>query len=240
MSSQPLTQIGYCGKVPFKGDFVQHNLSADFIKSWNEWLQAVVAVSKEQIPEQWLDCYLTSPVWHFALSADLCCESAMLGTLIPSVDQVSRHYPFTLAATHKGSPLAAWQQADQWAPQFQQSILQVLDDDCNLETWLKEIASQISFPTAAPAHSIITQHTDPVKKAWVLQGHQHIEMHDLLHRQYSEQLGRYSIWWTEGSQWVAPCVVIAEGLPQVSQFVSMINGQWVERDWNLAAVTEEG
>lgn len=239
MSSKPLTQIGYCGKVPFKGDFVQHNLSADFIKSWNEWLQAVVAVSKEQIPDQWLDCYLTSPVWHFALSAGVCCESAMLGTLIPSVDQVSRHYPFTLAIKHQQSPLAAWQNAAQWAPLFQQFILEVLEDDCDLETWLKNLSSQISLPSAVEPQSIITQHTDPVKKAWVFQGREHIDLHDLLHRQYSEQMGHYSIWWTEGSQWVAPCVVITEGLPQVSQFVSMINGQWVERDWNIAALKGE-
>ncbi|MBB1383755.1 type VI secretion system-associated protein TagF, partial [Shewanella sp. SR41-2] len=48
MSCEPLTSVGYCGKVPSKGDFIQQNLNVDFLKNWNDWLQAVIAVSKEQ------------------------------------------------------------------------------------------------------------------------------------------------------------------------------------------------
>ncbi|WP_394203329.1 type VI secretion system-associated protein TagF [Shewanella waksmanii] len=239
MSTKSLNPIGYCGKVPSKGDFVQHNLSADFIKSWSEWQQAVVAVSKEQIPQCWLDCYLTSPVWHFALSAGVCSDFAMCGTMIPSVDNVGRHFPFTLAAQHRLSPLAIWHHSADWAPSFQQAILETLEDDCQLEPWLAKLIDRIDFATAPENLHINDQHVDLVKKSWVFQGREGIAADHLLHRYYQQHFGRYSIWWTEGSQWVSPCFIVCEGLPEVSQFVSMLNGQWAERDWNVARVTEK-
>ena len=41
MSREPIETIGFCGKIPSKGDFVQSNFNSDFLKHWNEWLQAI-------------------------------------------------------------------------------------------------------------------------------------------------------------------------------------------------------
>ncbi|GAL04531.1 protein phosphatase ImpM [Photobacterium aphoticum] len=60
--------------------------------SWSEWQQAILSVSREQLGEEWADCYLTSPVWHFALSPGACGKQGMVGTLMPSIDQVGRHF----------------------------------------------------------------------------------------------------------------------------------------------------
>ena len=69
--SDPIINIGYLGKVPSLGDFVQDSVSKEFSEHWEQWLQAAIAVSKEQLGDNWQDNYLTGPVWHFALSPNI-------------------------------------------------------------------------------------------------------------------------------------------------------------------------
>ncbi|WP_192022877.1 type VI secretion system-associated protein TagF [Shewanella sp. WPAGA9] len=238
MSVESLMRLGYCGKVPSKGDFLQENLDIDFFKNWNEWLQAVIAVSKEQSGNEWLDYYLTSPVWHFSLSAGVCCEQAVVGTLIPSVDNVGRHYPFTLAGFHQQAAVCGWHE-NEWSTQFEAQILQVLEDDINLETWLNDVSGQQYTVPVAALCSSQSESSDITKKAWVIQGSNAPHILSLLDQQYRKQFERYSIWWTEGSSEVEACMIITEGLPQISQFVSMLSGQWIQRGWNTAALVKE-
>ena len=46
---------GYCGKIPSLGDFVSLGLDPNLEQSWNEWVQAALAVSREKLQGQWLD-----------------------------------------------------------------------------------------------------------------------------------------------------------------------------------------
>ena len=57
MSGKFINEIGICGKIPSSGDFLAQGLAAGFVDSWNEWLQAVMAVSREQLGRQWLESY---------------------------------------------------------------------------------------------------------------------------------------------------------------------------------------
>ncbi|XQW83485.1 type VI secretion system-associated protein TagF [Thalassotalea piscium] len=238
MSENTIKSIGFCGKIPTKGDFVQSELDNEFLKHWNEWLQAVVAVSKEQLEGNWLNCYLTSPIWHFSLSAGICCESAMIGTVIPSVDQVSRHFPFTLAFEHSGSALQGWYK-NTWSESFEEIILRVLDDDFDLDEWSVNLSKEKVEVNHLKTNVKSYQSDDKLKKAWVIQGDIPPSLIDLLHQQYAHHFGRYSIWWTLGSEIVEPCFIVTEGLPQVSQFVAMLNGQWQENSWNIAKILKE-
>jgi len=238
MSCESLTSVGYCGKVPSKGDFIQQNLNVDFLKNWNDWLQAVIAVSKEQTEHNWLDYYLTSPIWHFSLSAGVCCDQAVVGTVIPSVDHVGRHYPFTLAGLHNQSALRGWKD-NQWVEVFEQHILQVLEDDTVLGNWLDAITKEPLTVAANNDKLLESESLDRNKKAWVIQGDNSPDVLLLLDQQYRKRFDRYSIWWTEGSDDVEPCTIITEGLPQISQFISMLNGQWQQRGWNTAELIKE-
>lgn len=237
MSNNPVSNIGFCGKIPCKGDFIQNNLSDDFLKHWNEWLQAVLAVSKEQLEDDWLNCYLTSPIWHFSLSPGICSDSAVLGTIIPSIDQVNRHFPFTLAFEHKHSALDAWYQ-NTWSEKFNETILAVLEDEFELDTWclqLNDYVIDLFEPSSATENY---ESEDKLKKAWVIKGQFSPKLVDLLHQQYTHHYGRYSLWWTLGSALVEPCLIVTEGLPQVGQFAAMLNGQWQENNWNISKIKD--
>lgn len=89
---------GFFGKVPSLGDFVSRRLPAEFLHPWDAWLQAGLQCSRERLVEQWLEVYLCSPIWHFALTAGVCGEQGWAGVMIPSVDRVGRYFPLTVAA----------------------------------------------------------------------------------------------------------------------------------------------
>lgn len=235
MSREPIESIGFSGKIPSKGDFVQSDFNQDFLKHWNEWLQAVIAVSKEQLGQDWLDCYLTSPIWHFSLSPEVCCESSVMGTLIPSVDIVGRHFPFTVAIEHSNTAVTAWYEND-WTENAEPIVLEVLEDNFDIEDWFEKISREISNVSIKTTTFSSHESDDKVKKSWVIQGSMSPKILDLLHLQYSQHYGAYSIWWTLGSELVEPCFIVTDGLPKVSQFVAMLNGQWQTYSWNTSEI----
>lgn len=231
MSGQPVNGFGYYGKVPARGDFIQANLPPDFITSWNEWLQAVTAVSREQQDERWLELYLTSPIWHFVLPSHVCGESAMVGTLMPSVDQVGRHFYFTIAkAVSSNQPIIYWQEKD-WSVQAEEKILKVLDDDTDVVKWAEGLASvdwlsEIKAPSALNNHGQQSQQlvlTSPEPEP--------LSEVQLLHHQLRRNFDRYCVWWTAGSDHVPETTLVTDGLPLVSQFSAMLDGQWEQWGW---------
>lgn len=238
MSGQSVIEIGMCGKIPSRGDFLAQGLTAGFVDSWNEWLRAVMAVSREQLTSNWLDTYLTSPVWHFALSAGVCGDNTVIGCLMPSVDQVGRHFPFTLAAVTSSNPVQALHSGS-WAAEFQQFALQTLDDDFDFVLWqqsLKQLA--IDWPTSATR----VEHKNAAqgRAAWAILAEEQPDALALLHHSYQQQFERYCLWWTQGSERIPPCTLVSSGLPQVSQYAAMLDGDWSRWQWQSAHIKHNG
>ena len=90
---------GVYGKLASRGDFVSRGLPHSFIQPWDAWLAAGLLASQEQLGAQWLDAYLVSPLWRFALAPDVCGPTAVVGVLMPSIDRVGRYFPLTIAQT---------------------------------------------------------------------------------------------------------------------------------------------
>ncbi|MCG6201229.1 type VI secretion system-associated protein TagF [Psychromonas antarctica] len=235
--SEPVVNrsIGYCGKIPTKGDFIQSNFDIEFLQIWNEWLQAVIAVSKEQLEDNWLDCYLTSPIWHFSLSAGVCGDSAAIGTLMPSVDKVNRYFPFTIVAKHTLTAVQAWHE-NEWDVILETKILEALKDEFDLEIWFDKLADEVKLIDSDKISISNIESMHKIKKAWVVQGQFSPTILQLIHQQYYHQFKNYSLWWTTGSDLINPCFIVTDGLPQVSQFVSMLDGNWELRDWNISEI----
>jgi type VI secretion system protein ImpM len=239
LSGELITEIGICGKIPSRGDFLSQGLPVNFVDSWNEWLQAVLAVSREQLADSWLETYLTSPVWHFALSAGVCGTDAMMGCLIPSVDRVGRHFPLTLASVMSCSPVQARFQGA-WADVFQQHALMTLEDNFNFDSWLCSLGQQTAI---WPERQLFTCSDNPSthrRPAWAIESNQTLDSTMLLHHSYRQQFGRYCLWWTEGSECVPPCTLISAGLPQVSQFAAMLDGDWECKHWQRMKIYHDG
>jgi type VI secretion system protein ImpM len=90
--------IGFHGKIPGRGDFVQAGLPRAFTDPWDSWMQRMVAASRAVLGEAWRSAWLEAAVWRFVLSSGICGPGAVIGLWMPSVDRVGRYFPLTLAA----------------------------------------------------------------------------------------------------------------------------------------------
>src|SRR5262249_33456992 len=90
--------VGFYGKLPSHGDFISRAVGDQFVDRWDAWLQAGVAQSRADLGEGWLDLFLTSPVWRFALARGGIGGRAFAGVLLPSGDRVGRYFPLTIVA----------------------------------------------------------------------------------------------------------------------------------------------
>ncbi|HZU90298.1 MAG TPA: type VI secretion system-associated protein TagF, partial [Stellaceae bacterium] len=103
--------IGFHGKIPARGDFVQTGLPRSFIAPWDAWMQRMLTASRAALGEGWAAAWREAAVWRFVLSPGICGPKPVLGLFLPSVDRVGRYYPLTLAAVKAGGSAATLMEA---------------------------------------------------------------------------------------------------------------------------------
>ncbi len=116
-----------------RGDFIQRNLDETFVTFWDGWLQRVMGSSKATLGSRWLEYYLVSPVWRFALGQPTAQQHA--GVMLPSVDKVGRYFPFTIAMRLANDvPLTEFITHNQaWYEQAETLAMQALDEQLDYE-----------------------------------------------------------------------------------------------------------
>lgn len=234
-STRPLA--GFFGKLPGRGDFIGRHLPKSFIEPWDTWLQNAIAESRVQLGGIWRERYCTSPIWRFALGAGLCGPPPYAGILMPSVDRVGRYYPLVIALPLQPAwPLLVLPAtADAWFRQAEQLALAGLDlDRLDLDDFSRQVAALgeplAPAPERATADSAATGDAAwycPVPEATEIASMAPTLADDLLRRAFT----RFSLWWTEGSERIARCLLICDGLPPVSGFAALLAGDWRQWGW---------
>ena len=223
---------GFFGKLPGRGDFIGRHLPKSFLDPWDGWLQEAIAQSHLQLGGGWRECYCTSPIWRFALGAGLCGPVPYAGILMPSVDRVGRYYPLVIAV-----PLGAAQSlfglpvtAGAWFQRAEQLALAGLDlDRLDVDDFSRKVAALSAPPVptatagAAADNSWYYPLPDPLDFGSIAPA-----LADELLRRLFPQI---SLWWTEGSERIARCLLICDGLPPVSGFVALMAGEWRQWGW---------
>jgi len=138
-----VVSIGFYGKLPVRGDFVRMGLPRDFIDPWDSWLQSVLAGSQASMGEAWLPAFLEAPVWRFSLPAGMCGQQAILGLMLPSVDQAGRYFPLAFARLNLQRIDAAASEA--WLDACEAAGLAALEQDISP----REIAAMLPAPDLA-------------------------------------------------------------------------------------------
>ena len=234
ISEPPPSSVGFYGKLPSRGDFIGRALSTAFLQPWDRWLQAAIARSRDQLGEHWRERYCTSPIWRFALGPGLCGPSGHAGILMPSMDRVGRYYPMVIAAPLPPDQLllALPATADDWFQQAERIALAGLDcDQLDLEDFSQNVATlgrpQGSEPAAADVATGKAWHCalpDATTTHHALSG---LAAH-LFRRAFPQP----SLWWTEGSDRIARCLLICDGLPPIDGFAALLSGDWPQWGWN--------
>lgn len=143
-------QVGYTGKLPAYGDFLQGGGSLQSCKGWSAWAESGLAATRDVAGFH--DIFLTSPIWRFAVGAEVFGASPVAGVLCPSMDKVGRLFPFAIMAELPigVAPLTAYSTLGPWFDSLEASLLAALDPTATLE----DLAHSISDPTSIQAGEV--------------------------------------------------------------------------------------
>ena len=185
--------VGFCGKIPARGDFVGIGLPRSFIDPWHDWMQGMLASSRSLLGEAWLGAWLEGPVWRFALAAGGCGPDAVLGLWLPSVDQVGRYFPLTLAAVTADVDLSRLAEG---GGGFLTAAEGAGRDAVAQDLPPKALAARLEAAAAAPAAD---PGIDPGRYPAA------------------------GLWWTAGAPRVAPDAFGCDALPDAARFAAMLD-----------------
>jgi type VI secretion system protein ImpM len=243
---QTASAAGFYGKLPCKGDFLQRRIAQEFVDAWDTWLQQCLFASREQLQEGWLDAYLTSPVWRFALAEGVCGSGAYAGVMVPSVDRVGRYFPLTLVVQLDTEDCLLDLASDAVRPWFDSAeslalgALQAHDLDLSFfDEQVAALARPLNDLEAAesahlrqllqrsPFASRPAQWQVPLRSVHSLQRAANV----FACRELERALRPLALWWTDGSDAVTPCWLCNRGLPSPASFAAMIAGGWDHFGW---------
>ncbi len=221
---------GFYGKLPAHGDFVSRQLDKPMIDCWDHWLQSGMASSRVQLGSQWLECYLSAPIWRFGLATGLC-GPARLGVMMPSIDRVGRYFPLTVTIDLH-TDVCLWHAAicaKEWLAAIEAAMLNLLEED---EVTADEFAQRLAAMPFSMG-TVTTSKTSPLqinnegpftRLSMVLPaGEVSAASNPLLSYFVQTYLGSFSLWWTEGSNYVPSCLRLYQGMPEAEQFWSMLD-----------------
>ena len=213
---------GWYGKLPSLGDFASRRLPVEFVKRWDAWLQDVVPASREALAENWLDTYLTMPIWRFTFLPGLVGQSGWAGVLMPSVDRVGRHFPLTVAMampTHAAAAYAVFEGAD-WFAGLEDAALAVLDPTRTADDLDGALAQSV---LAVPATEPLSP-GGPVRALPSVEAFAPLAESEAL-RAWSETTGWMALWWTRGRVDGVPLMLGCAGLPTADEFVQLLTSR---------------
>lgn len=238
-------EIGFYGKLPCRGDFLQRRAPLPFVEVWDAWLQQCMHASKEQLQDAWLDAYLTGPVWRFVLDAGVCGDSSYAGVLVPSVDRVGRYFPLTVVAQLGAGhcPLDVACGASAWFEAAEALVLDALEAEAlDIESFdegvarLREpLAAENASESASLMHALSDSAFPLQPDRWhvPLESAQSLQraINVLAYREMSRGLKPLTLWWTEGSKALGASWLSLRGLPEAPAFAAMLSGNWAGSSW---------
>ncbi|MCX7099551.1 MAG: type VI secretion system-associated protein TagF [Methylococcales bacterium] len=221
--------VGFYGKLPVVGDFVSRHLPHEFIKPWDGWLQSSIAASRETLGDAWLRSYLPSPIWRFLLSPGLCGDKAVAGVMMPSVDNVGRYFPLTIAVVFDQPPELPlfFTRGNVWFEQLEDVALAGLNDNLDINGF-DQLLQSIPVFSLANGAGAAQMPTDGKKYFYTAMdnisqiGDAFVSLNAQLLASF---MPGYSLWGNEGSNQVIPALIACEGLPAISRFVDFLNSK---------------
>jgi type VI secretion system protein ImpM len=223
-----LRELGFYGKLPSYGDFIQKRLPQDFTNPWHEWLQSGLMAIRESDPDGWLSFYLNCPAWSFVLNAGICGEQAVAGVTIPSVDKVGRYFNFTMAVMlPEGTSATTFAITHgSWMSDLCDLVISVLDEEMDqdqIENAIRERSAELSIDMANPA--LLDEGEDFLRVSHEFNVANDERAAHLLHQLLCARLQNYGLWWHEGSSQVSAQLVSCPELPSTGVYLKMMRHQ---------------
>ena len=239
-----ITNTGYYGKAPSQGDFVKYNLPREFIEPWDDWLQTALASSKNLLGDDWLNQYLTSPIFRFVLTPGICGMPSWMGTMMPSVDRIGRYFPMTIATKipSGNNPITALEDFSSWLKQVEILSLRILEDNFDirlLSNLLDELNHELLTPedvsASIPFYNTLYNTVQDPHIAIRLSANNdkpfHTNLADLFYALSIETCFSVSLWSTAVSDTIPPSLLCTQGLPPSRCVTALFDGNWEQWGW---------
>ena len=217
------------GKIAGLGDFASRRLAARPRETLDAWLAAGLAASRGELGERWLNLYLTSPIWWFALAPEVVDAQWWFGVLMPSVDNVGRYYPLLIVQARTEGPLDAVDLAGltNWFEAASVAALATLQDRADVDSLERDLAAlRDIMPAPAP------RWTDAKPLPWRdrLDGEVVATWSDVIARACLDEahasLRGRSLWWPRRDAAGPRSLSISTGLPPPEAYARLLEGDW--------------
>ncbi len=159
-----MATFGAYGKIPALGDFFRLGAEREFVTPWDIWLQTTLLAARQALDDRFEDCYMSAPIWRFALPPSVAGTQGVVGVLMPSVDRVGRQFPLTLVAQTGYEEQAALRNLIWQGPVLdglEAVALDALDDAMTREALGERLAGLALRPMGLPSR-ILTSGTSLV------------------------------------------------------------------------------
>lgn len=87
--------IGWYGKLPSAGDFLQRRFPEVLLRQWSHWFQVGLHAWQQEgeLNQEVTRQFSRAPVWNFVVPPILDSQFIQVGCLLPARDSVGRQYP---------------------------------------------------------------------------------------------------------------------------------------------------
>ncbi|CAB3751160.1 type VI secretion system-associated protein TagF [Paraburkholderia humisilvae] len=206
------SQVGFYGKLPGAGDFVQRRLPAAFVESWDRHFQRAIETGRRELGAQWTAAWRDGLAWRFVLPARVCGDGGWCGLIGPAEDRVGRGFPMMLAAPWAGDPAGMPGDAA-WFDALERVYRSAQYEAVSVETFDARVAA-LPHPLASAQDVAQFWHgLDWGGGQWQLTSVQGASAAALLTeawQQLSARPGAWCLWWTQGAQ----RLLATRGLPR--------------------------
>jgi type VI secretion system protein ImpM len=226
-------EVGFYGKLPFKGDFLQRRVPQEFVDPWDAWLQQGLHESRLLLQDAWLEAYLSGPVWRFVLAEGVCGAAGYAGILVPSVDRVGRYFPLTLVTRLEARicPVDVACDSGGWFDAAEAVALAALAaTEMDIDEFDDQVAGLGRYLPALSVGSAVLAAPGSDAAALPPEGWQvplegtvslQRAVNAFAYAQLDRALRPAALWWSDGSNAVDPCWVATSGLPDARRFTAM-------------------
>lgn len=218
---------GWFGKVAMLGDFASRRLPTEWVRGCDEWLSACVQDSRHALGEQWMQVYLSAPVWRFAWAPGVVDNQWWFGALMPSCDNVGRYFPLLIAQPRAEAPAdrIALDHLDLWWGHIARAGLATLADGATLQGFEDALAAAPPWPSARRA-----QYTRPLPEPGRLAVAPNATLADLSGSVAAglllQRLAGHGCWWPMAAPGATGSCTLAPGMPPAAAYAAMLRGQW--------------
>ena len=220
--------VGFHGKLPSAGDFVQRRLPPAFVSIWDRSFEHAVAESRQMLGPDWNAAYRASPIWRLLLAPGVIGPNPWAGVIGPGVDRVGRCFPLVIVRNlgpDPQLPLRTLAMSD-WFDAAQTLLAQALATIMPVDSFDREVAAlDRVFGRLPEAWSRVQEVDLRSERHWRMALPVETAGVGLLQSAWRRAIegGPAALWWTDGGERVPPSLLITAGLPGPQAYAGFLD-----------------